>query len=68
MAKPTMSSGDKAEHDSFVESQRLPLFHLDPLLVQTLQVFIFDSSCGMVAQGTLPCFKDLLSLLTYIST
>ena len=68
MAKPTMPSGDETEHDSFVESQRLPLLHLDPLLVQTLQVFIFDSRWGMMAQGQLPSFKDLLSLQTYIST
>ena len=37
MIKCTMSSGDKAEHDSFVECQSLPLLHLYPLLVQTLQ-------------------------------
>ena len=37
MIKCTMSSGDKAEHDSFVECQSLPLLHLYPLLVETLQ-------------------------------
>ena len=37
MMKCTMSSGDKAEHDSFVECQSLPLLHLYPLLVETLQ-------------------------------
>ena len=29
-----LAGGDQGEHDPLVESQRLPLLHLDPLLVQ----------------------------------
>ena len=38
--KFTMSGGDEAEHDSFVECKSLSLLHLYPLLVQTLQNFM----------------------------
>ena len=38
--KFTMSGGDEAEHDSFVECKSLSLLHLYPLLVQTLQSFM----------------------------
>ena len=37
MIKCTMSSGDKAEHDSFVECQSLSLLHLNAFLVETLK-------------------------------
>ena len=36
----TMSCGDEAEHDSFVECKSLSLLHLYPLLVQTLESFM----------------------------
>ena len=63
MAKPTMSSGDEAEHDSFVESQRLPLLHLYPLLVQTLQVFIVFRYLTVKLKATVGVIKPLKSLL-----
>ena len=42
--KFTMSGGNKAEHDSFVECKSLSLLHLYPLLVQTLKSLIHDFS------------------------
>ena len=44
--------GDEAEHDPFVEGQRLSLLHLDPLLVETLH-------CVHLARVRLPASVDL---------